>query len=65
MDELTADMLKGAWYDYNPRGHHKHQIWKNRFLVASWKDAGMMCAELAELGMDINSEGSVVLKERS
>lgn len=62
-DELTADMLRGGWYDYEPRGHHKHQIWKRRYLVAAWKDADMMYAELGELGLTINEDG-IIKEER-
>ena len=59
-DELEADMFKKAWYDYNPRGYHKHQIWKARHLVAAWLDADTMYSDLEALGLTINEESSVV-----
>lgn len=59
MDELTADMLKGGWYEYEPRGHHKCQIWKTRYLVCSWVDVDGMWSDLNELGLTINEEGAI------
>ena len=60
MDEdLTANMVLGGWYCYEPRALHKHQIYRSAFLVVSWKDPDMMYADLAELGLAINEEGNI------
>lgn len=61
-DILDAMALKGGWYDYNDRSYHKHQIWKSRYLVASWKYVDMMFDDLERFGLEINEEGTVILK---
>lgn len=62
-DELQPEDLMGGWYEYEPRGHHKHQIWKQRYLVVSWANHDTMWSDLDELGLTIDEGSNIKRKE--